>query len=66
MTDLNTLLHIPVKECGDYCTLDDILSSGENSHGDHMNILVAIRKVCVILGLGDNQYTVLVKRCQYQ
>ncbi|XP_046856111.1 meiosis-specific with OB domain-containing protein-like [Xenia sp. Carnegie-2017] len=45
MTDLNTLLHIPVKECGDYCTLDDILSSGENSHGDHMNILVAIRKV---------------------
>ncbi len=42
---MNVLIHTPVKENGDYCVIDDILSSGQNIHGDHMNVLVAVKNV---------------------
>ena len=42
---MNVLIHTPVKENGDYCVIDDILSSGENVYGDHMNVLVAVKNV---------------------
>lgn len=45
LSDMNVLMHIPVKENGDYCTIDDILSNGQNIHGDLVNILVAVRNV---------------------
>ena len=42
---MNVLIHTPVKENGDYCAIDDIVSSGKNIHGDHMNVLVAVKNV---------------------
>lgn len=45
LSDMNVLIHTPVKEHGDYCVIDDILSSGQNIHGDHMNVLVAVKNV---------------------
>jgi hypothetical protein len=48
LSDMNVLIHTPVKEHGDYCVIDDILSSGQNIHGDHMNVLVAVKNVRAI------------------
>jgi hypothetical protein len=45
LNEMNVLIHAPVKENGDYCAIDDILSSGQNIHGDHMNVLVAVKNV---------------------
>ncbi|XP_028395355.1 meiosis-specific with OB domain-containing protein-like [Dendronephthya gigantea] len=45
LNDMNVLLHTPVKENGDYCVIDDILTSGQNLHGDHLNVLVAVKHV---------------------
>ena len=45
LNEMNVLIHTPVKENGDYCAIDDILSSGQNIHGDHMNVLVAVKNV---------------------
>ena len=40
-------MHTPIKESGDYCALVDIMSSGQSVHGDHMNVLVAVKSVSI-------------------
>ena len=47
LSEFNLIVHTPIKESGDYCTLIDILCSGQSVHGDHMNVLVAVKNVSI-------------------
>lgn len=37
--------HLPIKPHSDYYTLEDVNINGQALHGEHVNLLVAIKKV---------------------
>jgi len=53
------LLFIPIKDSSDYYTLEDVLVNGQNLNGEHINLLVAVRKV----HLNSNRYTCTFTEC---
>ncbi|XP_077865769.1 meiosis-specific with OB domain-containing protein-like [Saccoglossus kowalevskii] len=43
--NFNSIQHIPVKESNDYYTLADVITNGQNLHGQHINLLALVREM---------------------
>ena len=41
----SSLQYIPIKPNSDFYTLEDVLANGQSLEGEHINLLVAVRKV---------------------
>jgi hypothetical protein len=39
--------HVPIKASNDFYTLGDIIANGQNLHGEHINIMAAVKSVSV-------------------
>ncbi|KAK3612237.1 hypothetical protein CHS0354_039517 [Potamilus streckersoni] len=45
ISQYQSLMNLPTKPSNDYYTLEDVIANGESLHGEHINLLAAVRKV---------------------
>ena len=45
LRELEAIAHIPVKPSNDYYTLNDVITSGQHLHGEHVNIQAVVKQV---------------------
>lgn len=46
-SDFDVISHVPIKASNDFYTLSDIIANGKDLHGEHINIMAAVRSVSV-------------------
>jgi len=47
MGDFDVIAHVPIKASNDFYTLSDIVANGKDLHGEHINIMAAVRSVSI-------------------
>ncbi|XP_031555917.1 meiosis-specific with OB domain-containing protein-like [Actinia tenebrosa] len=45
INDFDVVAHVPIKASNDFYTLGDIIANGQSLHGEHINIMAAVRNI---------------------